>query len=358
MKKIVFTGGGTAGHVTPNLAIMAELRKQGWDMAYIGSRTGIEKDIVDHEGIPFHHIASGKLRRYFDLKNFKDPLRVLQGTLQAYGLLRKIRPHIVFSKGGFVSVPVIVASRLAGIPVISHESDLSPGLANKISMPFVSRICVTFPETLKYLRGGKAECTGLPIRDKILRGSASKGRQLCDFHSAKPVLFIMGGSLGAQKINQAVRSILDDLLKEFQIIHICGKGNTDSALQGVRGYRQFEYVNDELPDLLAAASVVVSRAGSTSIFEFLAARKPMLLIPLSRAASRGDQILNSESFRSQGYCEVLQEEELTEASLLARVRSLYADKERILANMERNPYGDGTAQIVRLLEAHRLKEGS
>ncbi|AEI42597.1 undecaprenyldiphospho-muramoylpentapeptide beta-N-acetylglucosaminyltransferase [Paenibacillus mucilaginosus] len=358
MKKIVFTGGGTAGHVTPNLAVMAELRRQGWDMEYIGSRDGIEKDIIDHEGIPFHHIASGKLRRYFDLKNFKDPLRVIQGTLQAYRLLRRIRPHIVFSKGGFVSVPVIVGCRLAGIPVIAHESDLTPGLANKISMPFVSRICVTFPETLKHLRGGKAECTGLPIREQILKGSAAKGRQLCDFHSSKPVLFIMGGSLGAQKINQSVRSILDSLLKEFQIIHICGKGNTDPGLQGIRGYRQFEYVKDELPDLLASASLVISRAGSTSIFEFLAARKPMLLIPLSRAASRGDQILNAESFRSQGYCEVLQEEELTADSLLSGVRSLYADRERVLANMERSPYGDGTAQIVRLIEAHRLKEGS
>ncbi|MEK8129723.1 undecaprenyldiphospho-muramoylpentapeptide beta-N-acetylglucosaminyltransferase [Paenibacillus filicis] len=354
MTKIVFTGGGTAGHVTPNLALMTRLRERGWEMAYIGSRDGIEREIIDHEGIPFHHIASGKLRRYFDLKNLKDPFRVLQGVGQAYGLLRRLRPHIVFSKGGFVSVPVIVASRMLGIPVISHESDLTPGLANRISMPFVSRICVTFPETLTHVSSAKGECTGLPIRQQMLQGKASRGISLCDFHTQKPILFIMGGSLGAQRINQAIRSSLDSLLQRYQIIHICGKGHVDESLSGVRGYRQFEYVKDELPELLACADLVVSRAGSTSIFEFLALQKPMLLIPLSRQASRGDQILNAESFARQGYAHVLQEEELTPEALEQELSALQADADAMKLRMAANPYGNGTDSIVSLIERFKL----
>lgn len=356
MKKIVFTGGGTAGHVTPNLAVMAELRKQGWEIEYIGSRDGIEKEIIDHEGIPFHHIASGKLRRYFDLKNARDPFKVLLGIGQAYRLLRKIKPHIVFSKGGFVTVPVILACRLNGIPVICHESDLTPGLANKISMPFSSRICVTFPETLEHIRSDKAVCTGLPIREQILQGKAARGLQMCDFHSQKPVLLIMGGSLGAKRINQALRGSLEQLLPRFQIIHICGKGHSEPSLDGVPGYRQFEYVKDELPDLLACADLVVSRAGSTSIFEFLALRKPMLLIPLSREASRGDQILNAESFRNMGYSKVLYEEDLSPQTLVSAVSDLYEERVRMQEQMSRNPFGNGTQRIVELIEACRLPE--
>ncbi|WP_281888118.1 undecaprenyldiphospho-muramoylpentapeptide beta-N-acetylglucosaminyltransferase [Paenibacillus sp. YYML68] len=358
MKKIVFTGGGTAGHVTPNLAIMSRLAELGWEMDYIGSKDGIEREIIEHEGIRFHPIASGKLRRYFDLKNFKDPFRVLQGIGQAYGLLRKLRPNIVFSKGGFVSVPVVVACRLTGTPVICHESDLTPGLANKLSMPFASRICVTFPETMKHITGEKAVCTGLPIRSKMLEGSALKGRTLCDFHTQKPVLLVMGGSLGAQRINQAIRESLSTLLAQYQIIHICGKGHLDASLASVRGYRQFEYVRDELPDLLACSDLVVSRAGSTSIFEFLALHKPMLLIPLSRAASRGDQILNAESFEKQGYCHVLQEEELTTDTLLGKLAQLYNDKESLKASMAATPYGNGTEAIVKLIESCSLPGGS
>ncbi|WP_159883950.1 undecaprenyldiphospho-muramoylpentapeptide beta-N-acetylglucosaminyltransferase [Paenibacillus puerhi] len=354
MNKIVFTGGGTAGHVTPNLAIMQQLGERGWEMSYIGSRDGIEREIIEHEGIPYHPIASGKLRRYFDLKNLKDPFRVLQGIGQAHGLLRRIRPHIVFSKGGFVSVPVIIASRMLGIPVISHESDLTPGLANRISMPFVSRICVTFPETLSHIRGEKGTCTGLPIREQMLHGKASRGIALCDFHTQKPVLFIMGGSLGAQRINQAIRSSLEQLLQRYQIIHICGKGHADAALNGIRGYRQFEYVKDELPELLACADLVVSRAGSTSIFEFLTLQKPMLLIPLSRQASRGDQILNADSFARQGFARVLQEEELTPESLADGLAALQEDSEAMKRRMAASPYGNGTDSIVKLIDRFKL----
>ncbi|PYI54575.1 undecaprenyldiphospho-muramoylpentapeptide beta-N-acetylglucosaminyltransferase [Paenibacillus flagellatus] len=350
MKSIVFTGGGSAGHVTPNLALIARLKERGWTVDYIGSADGIEKSIIGETGIPFHAISSGKLRRYFDLKNFKDPFKVLKGVYDAYRIIRKLKPDAVFSKGGFVSVPVVVAAWMNRIPVLIHESDMTPGLANKLSIPFATKVCVTFPETIRHLAGGKAEWTGLPIRDEVLRGNALKGLAVCDFHRQKPILFVMGGSLGSRAINEALRGGLDRLLEKFQIAHICGKGNLDPAFDGKRGYRQFEYVTGGLPDLLAMADVVVSRSGSTSIFEFLSLRKPMLLVPLSRNASRGDQILNAESFRSQGYGEVLEEERMTAGTLAEAVFRLYDERDRYVERMKSHSNQDSIARIVGLIE--------
>ncbi|TDF96684.1 undecaprenyldiphospho-muramoylpentapeptide beta-N-acetylglucosaminyltransferase [Paenibacillus piri] len=354
MKTIVFTGGGSAGHVTPNLALIAKLRRLGWHVQYIGSRDGIENDIIGHTDIPFYHISSGKLRRYFDLKNVKDPFKVVKGVGEAYMLLRKLKPAIVFSKGGFVSVPVIVASWLNRIPVISHESDITPGLANKISLPFVTRICVNFPESLKYIKGGKGVCTGLPIREQLMQGKALRGYDLCDFHKQKPVLLVMGGSLGAQKINGAVRESLDRLLEKYQIVHICGKGQTDAAYAKKRGYKQFEYINEELPDILAMTELVVSRAGATSIFEFLALRKPMLLIPLTRQASRGDQLLNADSFQKQGYAQVLFEEELTGASLTAGIDAVYERREQMVERIRTTEQTHASDLIIQLIQESSL----
>jgi UDP-N-acetylglucosamine--N-acetylmuramyl-(pentapeptide) pyrophosphoryl-undecaprenol N-acetylglucosamine transferase len=350
MKTIVFTGGGSAGHVTPNLAVISRLKTLGWSIHYIGSAAGIEKEIIDHEGIPFHPISSGKLRRYFDLNNFKDPFKVMKGVLEAYLLLRKLKPHVVFSKGGFVSVPVVIAGWLNRIPVIIHESDMTPGLANKLSVSFATRVCVTFPETMKHVKEGKAVCTGLPIRDELLQGSAVDGLQLCDFHRQKPVLLVMGGSLGAKKINQAVRESLDELLERFQIVHICGRGNVDPAFEKRRGYKQFEYVNEQLPDLLAMADLVVSRAGATSLFEFLALGKPMLLIPLSKSASRGDQILNADSFQARGFAKVLHEEDLTGESLVNGIYHVHEQRESYRANMKESGQTAGTDAVVQLIE--------
>jgi UDP-N-acetylglucosamine--N-acetylmuramyl-(pentapeptide) pyrophosphoryl-undecaprenol N-acetylglucosamine transferase len=349
MNKIVFTGGGSAGHVTPNLALIAKLRKLGWDIEYIGSQRGIEREIIAQEGIPFHPIASGKLRRYFDLKNIKDPFNVIRGIGQAYALLRRIKPDIVFSKGGFVSVPVILASRLHGIPVIIHESDMTPGLANKISMPFASKICVTFPESLQHIKGDKAVCTGLPIREHIVQGKVARGLQLCDFHQQKPILLFMGGSLGAQKINAVVREALDELLQHYQIVHLCGKGHVDEAFANRRGYMQFEYLNAELPDVLAMSDLIISRAGATSIFEFLALEKPMLLIPLTKLASRGDQILNAASFQSMGYGEVLFEESLSEESLVQGIEQLYKNRETYTQHAKAAKQMNGTEAIIELI---------
>ncbi|PZE22651.1 undecaprenyldiphospho-muramoylpentapeptide beta-N-acetylglucosaminyltransferase [Paenibacillus xerothermodurans] len=350
MKKIVFTGGGSAGHVTPNLAIISKLKQQGWDVEYIGSREGIEREIIEHANIPFHHISSGKLRRYFDLKNFKDPFKVVKGIGEAYMLLRRIKPAIVFSKGGFVTVPVILASWLHRIPVISHESDISPGLANRISIPFVTKICVNFPESLHYIKGNKGVCTGLPIREHILRGEPRRGYALCDFHQQKPVLLIMGGSLGAQKINAAVRESLDILLERFQIVHICGKGQIDKSLAPRRGYKQFEYVNDELADILAMTDIVISRAGATSIFEFLALGKPMLLIPLTRQASRGDQLLNAASFEKLGYAQVLHEENLNADNLTQGALTVYDNRQQMTSQMRLAEQTNAVDTIIQLVQ--------
>jgi UDP-N-acetylglucosamine--N-acetylmuramyl-(pentapeptide) pyrophosphoryl-undecaprenol N-acetylglucosamine transferase len=376
LKKIVFTGGGSAGHVTPNLALISALRQKGWEASYIGSADGIEKQIIDEAGIPFHHISSGKLRRYFDLKNMKDPFKVLKGVWDSYKLLKKLKPSVVFSKGGFVSVPVVVAGWMRGIPVIIHESDMTPGLANKLSVPFARKVCVTFPETLSLAakkssaaggsgsqavkagqaadEGGKAVLTGLPIRSELQAGSAERGRSLCDFTRAKPVLLVMGGSLGAKAINEAVRAKLQSLLQRFQIVHICGKGNLDASLEGLRGYRQFEYVNKELPDLLAMTDIVISRAGATSICEFLALQKPMVLIPLTRQASRGDQIVNAASFEKSGYGRVLPEEQATADTLHALVAEVYEHRKDYMERMARSQVKDGVGAIVELIEAESL----
>ncbi|GIP35409.1 UDP-N-acetylglucosamine--N-acetylmuramyl-(pentapeptide) pyrophosphoryl-undecaprenol N-acetylglucosamine transferase [Paenibacillus sp. J2TS4] len=348
----MFTGGGSAGHVTPNLAIIQQLKEKGWSIEYIGSKTGIEKEIIEALGdVPYHPIPSGKLRRYVDLKNLKDPFHVMQGVVKAYWLLRKLKPRIVFSKGGFVSVPVVLGSWLNRIPVIIHESDMTPGLANKLSTPFAAKVCVTFPESLKHFTGDKAVHTGPPIREELLHGDPGKGRRLCGFTSDKPVLMVMGGSLGSQIINENVRTALDRLLVRYQIVHICGKGMIDTA-KSVKGYKQFEYIQDELPHVLAMADLVVSRSGSNSIFEFLALKKPMLLIPLSRQASRGDQIINAQSFEKSGFSRVLYEESLSPEALVQTVNELFDGRSRYIAAMQESAVQNSVERITELIEKH------
>ena len=286
MKHIVLTGGGTAGHVTPNIALIARLKEEGYKISYIGSYTGIEKTLIEEQGIPYYGISSGKLRRYFDLKNFTDPFRVLKGFGEARKLLKKLQPDIVFSKGGFVSVPVVVAAGRLKIPTIIHESDMTPGLANKLCIPSAVKVCCNFPETKSHLPEGKAVVTGTPIRQELLSGDPQKGRDFTGFTSDKPVILIIGGSLGAQAVNTAVRNILPQLLPEFQVVHLCGKGKKDESLTGLTGYVQYEYIEKELADLFAMADIVISRAGANAICELQALKKPNLLIPLSANASR------------------------------------------------------------------------
>lgn len=351
MKKIIMTGGGTAGHVNPNLALVPKLRQLSYEISYIGSKKGIEKDIIGKTDIPYFSISSGKLRRYFDMKNFTDPFKVGTGFLQSIRILRKEKPDIVFSKGGFVSVPVVAAASFLKIPVLAHESDLTPGLANKLASRFVDRLLVTFPDTVEKI-GEKAILVGSPIREALYKGDGNKAKEAAGFTEDKPVLLVMGGSIGSLRINQSLRKILPELLATFNVIHLCGKNNLDESLSKTKGYKQYEYVVDEMKDILNAADLVVSRAGSNSIFEFLALRLPNLLIPLSRGASRGDQIENAESFYKSGYSMVLVEEELTDTSLGMSIKQLHEDREKFISQMKKSEISGATDKIIELIERY------
>ena len=351
MKKIVLTGGGTAGHVTPNIALMPALKEAGYEITYIGSKKGMEKGLIEATGTKYYGISSGKLRRYFDWKNFSDPFRVMNGFFEAKRILRKIKPDVIFSKGGFVSVPVVLAAKALHIPAVIHESDMTPGLANRIALRGATTVCCNFPETVEKIQGNRAIWTGTPIRQELFSGDASRGLSFCGFDSAndKPVLLIIGGSQGSVFINNAVRGSLDELLKDFRIIHLCGKGNLDESLKNREGYAQYEFISKELPDLFAAADIIISRAGANAIFELLALKKPNILIPLGLNASRGDQILNARSFEKQGFSKVLEEESVTAELLTDTVRKVYADRDQYILAMEASPSGDSIAKIVNIL---------
>jgi len=355
MIHIVLTGGGTSGHVTPNIALIPGLKKMGYDIRYIGSKNGIERQLMEKESIEYHAINTGKLRRYFDLKNFTDIFKVMDGFRQAYAILGKLKPDIVFSKGGFVSCPVVWAAWLRRIPAVIHESDMTPGLTNRLCIPFAKKVCYTFPESGQYIPKDKGVLTGMPIRESIMRGSRSEGLKLCGFTGSKPVIMVIGGSLGSKKINGIVRKVLDTLLKDFNICHICGKGNLKPEYSGIPNYRQFEYVNEGQAHIFAMSDLVISRAGATVIFELLALKKPNVLIPLSKSASRGDQILNSRSFEKSGFSCVLEEKELTEEYFLKCITETLSEKDRYRAAMDRYDAGRGTDRIIKVIENCRRR---
>lgn len=345
MKKIVLTGGGTAGHVTPNIALIPELNKRGYDIYYIGSYDGMEKEMIEAENIPYYGIATGKLRRYFDLKNFTDPFKVIKGFAEARSYLKKIDPDVVFSKGGFVAVPVVRAAHSLKIPVIIHESDMTPGLANKLCIPAAAKVCCNFPETVEYLPKEKAVLTGSPIRQSLLSGSKEKGLSFCGFTDDKPLILVTGGSLGAVGVNNAVRSILPSLLENFNVVHLCGKGKLDESLNSTPGYVQYEFISEELPDLMAAADLVISRAGANAICELLALKKPNILIPLPKGASRGDQILNAKSFKKQGFSYVIQEEDINDERLLKIINGVYKNRQKYIQTMSESA-GSNAIEII------------
>ena len=341
------------GHVTPNIALIPRLLELGYDIQYIGSYQGIEKELIEPFGIPYHGISSGKLRRYFSVQNFTDPFRVLKGFGEAKRLIKELQPDVIFSKGGFVSVPVVLAGKHNKVPTIIHESDMTPGLANKIAIPSATKVCCNFPETLEHLPKDKAVLTGSPIRQELLSGNRIAAMDLCHFSADKPVILVIGGSLGSVAVNNAVRLALPELLEHFQIVHLCGKGKVDDSLTSMKGYTQFEYIKDELRDIFALADIVISRAGANAICELLALRKPNLLIPLSANASRGDQILNARSFERQGFSMVLEEEELTKESLLEAVRKLYNDRSRFMDAMRDSNQQNSIDTIIDLIENSR-----
>lgn len=350
MKRIVLTGGGTAGHVTPNIALIPKLRSLGYDIHYIGSYEGIERKLIEDFRIPYYGISTGKLRRYFDLKNFSDPFRVIKGFTEAKGVLKTLKPNIVFSKGGFVSVPVIRAAAALKIPCIIHESDMTPGLANNLCIPVAQKVCCNFPETLQNLPKEKAVLTGSPIREELTKGDKQKGLDMCGFHGGKPVIMVIGGSLGAAGINALVREALPQLLTDFQIVHICGKEKIDNLLLNKEGYKQFEYVKEDLKHLFAMADVVISRAGANAICELLALRKPSLLIPLPARASRGDQILNAKSFEAQGFAMTADEDYLTAVTLTEKVHELYFTRQSYIDSMMNSSQRNSIDTITGLIE--------
>lgn len=352
MKKIVLTGGGTAGHVTPNIALLPSLKTEGYEVSYIGSYNGMEKALIEDYNIPYYGISSGKLRRYFSWQNFTDPFRVIKGFFEANKLMKELKPQVVFSKGGFVSVPVVIAAKKNHIPAIIHESDMTPGLANKLCFSSATKICCNFPETVDKLPQGKAVLTGSPIRAELMLGDARVAEEICGFEdSDKPVIMVVGGSLGAASVNNMIRKILPRLTEKFNVLHLCGKGKLDESLVGTSGYFQMEYAKEEMKDLFAYSDIVVSRAGANAICELLALHKPNLLIPLPASASRGDQLLNAQSFRKQGFSMVLDEDkDLTEDSLYETICKLYEERDKYSKVMLESSQTSAVLTIMELIK--------
>ena len=358
MPRVLFTGGGTAGHVTPNIALLEAAIGKNWDVAYVGSTAGIEREMIGVLGIPYYAVASGKLRRYFSWQNFIDPFFILWGMLQSLVLCLRLRPDVVFSKGGFVAVPLVVAAWLLRVPVISHESDVTPGLANRLTYPFCRKICVTFEVTKRYLPGGKVNVTGTPVRQSLVAGDAAAGLKFLGFSGEKPVLLVFGGSLGAATINNQTRRALPGLLQAFDVVHVVGNGNLEASIEqsgSVKHYVQKEFIGEQFGHVLAAAAVVVSRAGANSLYELLMARKPHLLIPLGKAASRGDQLDNARVFADLGFSRVLYEEALTgdgksEDVFVDTVRDVLAHSEEITARLQSFEIKDSVNLIIELIQ--------
>ena len=335
MSKIAFTGGGTVGHVSVNLSLIPTALEKGHQVFYIGSKSGIEREMIESQisNIKYYPISSGKLRRYVSFENAKDVFKVLKGILDARRVLKKEKPDLLFSKGGFVSVPVVIAARSLNIPTIIHESDLTPGLANKISLKFSKKIYTTFEDTLKYLPKDKADFVGATIREDLKEGNQQKGYEITGFDSDKKVLLVMGGSLGSKKLNDIIRENLEALLHDYQIIHLTGHGLVDESYKQ-KGYIQYEFVKEELTHLLSITDTVVSRAGSNAIYEFLTLRIPMLLIPLGLDQSRGDQIDNAKYFESKGYGKMIPEDQLTQFKLLEQLKQIESHRNDITHQME------------------------
>ena len=353
MMRVILTGGGTAGHVTPNMALIPRLLLEDWEIHYIGTEDGIERRLIETiDGVSYHSVKSGKLRRYYDPKNFSDPFRVVAGAVQSAKLIHKIKPDIVFSKGGFVSVPVVYGARAHGVPVLLHESDMTPGLANRLSAPLSEVLCCTFPEAAA-LAGKKGRVTGTPLREDLFTGDRKKGLKLFGFDDSSPVLMVMGGSSGAQAINDVVRRSLSRLTDGFQVLHLCGKGNLDDECEGISRYRQIEYLNEDMKQAYAIASVIISRAGSNSLSEILALNKPALLIPYPKGStSRGDQIDNARSFEERQLARVLMQEDMTADTLSERIVEVYRDRGTLIDAMEREPSADGTMNVMRLIHQY------
>lgn len=362
MKKIVLTGGGTAGHVTPNIALIESLKDLGFEIHYIGQKASIEERLIrelpENKSVEFHRISAGKLRRDKSLKslakNATDAFKVLAGFAEARAALANIKPDVIFSKGGFVAVPVVLSAKTLGIPVVVHESDLTPGLTNRISLPLAENVCVSFSETAEYIKKRyKKDCvvTGSPVRPEVLNGDRNKGRKFCNFaNDNKPVVLVICGSQGSRTINDIVRkAIFNKKLEDYNVIQVTGPKNME--VLHASNLLQFEYLNDELADILEYADVVVSRAGANTIFELLALKKPHILIPLPKGVSRGDQIDNANQFVKEGYSAVLDEDELDQDSLVNMINYVNKNRQQYIDEMKKSNIGNSIERIIGVINA-------
>ena len=342
-KKICMVGGGSAGHVFPALAISSRLIEKGWEIEFIGSRSGLERRLLASSPLIVREIFSGKLRRYWSFRNFSDVFLVIFGFLQSLFLLWRFRPDVLFSKGGFVSVPVVYAAALLRIPTIAHESDYSPGLANRLAAPFLRAFCVTFSDTRLAWFRSRLVHTGNPVRAEFLSADPKRGKTFIG-KDVGNTLLVLGGSQGAETINKIVRESLVELSRHFFVVHICGPGKKVESNH--ENYVQFEFVEKEIADLLAAADLVVSRAGSNSLFEIIAMKKPNILIPLGLSSSRGDQILNARYAKERGWSSVITEETLTTQTFVQELLLLHENSNVYLENLSEFEPTEAVERII------------
>ncbi len=347
MSCIVLTGGGTAGHCTPNLALIPYLKNNFDKIYYIGSENGMEKNIIEKENITYFSVPCVKLKREISLDNLKIPFTLIKGIKKAKNILNEIKPDVIFSKGGYVALPVVLAANKK-IPVISHESDFTMGLANKISSKFSQKVITSFPDTEKNKKN--VLYLGSPIRNLVKNVNKSEALKFFNFTLDKPILLVMGGSLGAKKINQTFEKCIKTLLNDFQIIHICGKGNFNKNLN-FNGYYQAEFLNN-IGYAYKVASVVVSRAGANSLFELMLLQIPSVIIPLPKGVSRGDQILNAKYFHSLGLCDYLSQEDLTPQSLTKSIYNAYSSRFFLKKSFSNCPVTDKSREISSLLSTY------
>jgi UDP-N-acetylglucosamine--N-acetylmuramyl-(pentapeptide) pyrophosphoryl-undecaprenol N-acetylglucosamine transferase len=361
--KIAVTGGGTGGHIFPNLSLIEELRKRGIrDIFWIGSKGGKEAEWAEKAGVPFHGVAAGKLRRYFSLRNAVDLLRIACGVFQSFLVLAKSKPDLLFSKGGFVSVPPVLAAKLLiplrifgvrRIPIITHESDIEPGLATRIIVPFADRVCVSFEKTKTLIPGSETVCTGNPVRGIVKEGDRKRGLEFLAFKQKLPTVLVLGGSLGASRLNAAVREMLSSGLRSFNVVHQCGSGNFDPAFPSGGRYRQFEFIDERIGDVLAAADLVVSRSGAGALCELGLMKKPSILVPLPKSKSRGEQIGNAKHFADNGAALVIEDGQLNGKELSLALHALLGDKKKLVEMGERARslcVPDAEAKITDLIE--------
>jgi UDP-N-acetylglucosamine--N-acetylmuramyl-(pentapeptide) pyrophosphoryl-undecaprenol N-acetylglucosamine transferase len=355
---IVFTGGGTGGHIYPGIAVAAALRDiSSCGVVWLGSKNKIDRTIVENAGIKFEEISSGKLRRYFSLRNFTDVFRIIAGFFSSLLLLKKYKPSLLFSKGGFVSVPPAAAAFALRIPVYTHESDFSPGLATKINAYFAKKIFITYKQTASYFNKkllNKIIQSGNPVRSEFYAANPEKGRSFLNIPSGEKILLVLGGSQGAVELNTLVENCLAGLTANFFVVHQTGsvcKLSADKAAQP--RYIRVSYIKDEMPDILAAATLALGRAGAGTVWECAAVGRPMVLVPLSGSATRGDQIENAEFFVERGAARMLVRPDA--AKLLETLNDL-AGNEKLLTAMAAASAQVGTMRGAPVIANHIVEQ--